>query len=127
MACRAAWDVLDADEQAVWLAYLDLKGYNTADPYLVVNEFQSYLFQQERAEVPDFQAITLQRVRDAFPALGPVVQRVEAEYPGSVPRLLRRARQGARRSGRTSRRARAGSAPHDPLTPTAVCEFVDFP
>ena len=51
-ACRAAWNALDPDEQAVWLAYLDLKGYNTADPYLVVNEFQSYLFQQERAEVP---------------------------------------------------------------------------
>ena len=64
---RGLGRALDADEQAVWLAYLDLKGYNTADPYLVVNEFQSYLFQQERAEVPDFQAVTLQRVREAYP------------------------------------------------------------
>jgi hypothetical protein len=76
-ACRAAWDSLDPDEQAVWLAFLDLKGYNTADPYLVVNEFQSYLFQQERAEVPAFQAVTLQRVREAYPALGPAVRRLE--------------------------------------------------
>jgi hypothetical protein len=82
-ACRAAWDALDADERTVWLAYFDLKGYNTADPYLVVNEFQSYLFQQERAEVPTFQAITLQRVRDAFPALGPVVRRIETGHPDS--------------------------------------------
>ncbi|MCX7029140.1 MAG: hypothetical protein NTU62_03360 [Spirochaetes bacterium] len=82
-ACRAAWDALDPDERQVWLAFLDLKGYNTADPYLVVNEFQSYLFQQERGEVSDFQAITLQRVRDAYPGLTDVVRRVEAGHPDS--------------------------------------------
>jgi hypothetical protein len=82
-ACRAAWEALDPDERAVWLAFLDLKGYNTADPYLVVNEFQSYLFQQERAEVPAFQATTLQRVREAFPALAPAVRRLEAGRPDS--------------------------------------------
>jgi hypothetical protein len=82
-ACRSAWNALDPDERAVWLAFLDLKGYNTADPYLVVNEFQSYLFQQERAEVPAFQATTLQRVREAFPALAPAVQRIEAGRPDS--------------------------------------------
>jgi hypothetical protein len=82
-ACRAAWSALDPDERSVWLAFLDLKGYNTADPYLVVNEFQSYLFQQERAEVPAFQAVTLQRVRDAYPALGPVVRRIEEGRPDS--------------------------------------------
>jgi hypothetical protein len=47
----------------------------------VVNEFQSYLFQQERAEVPAFQALTLRRVRDAYPALATVVRRVEASRP----------------------------------------------
>lgn len=82
-ACRAAWDALDDDERAVWTAYFDLKGYNTADPYLVVNEFQSYLFQQERAAVPAFQAVTLRRVRDAYPALAPIVRRVGEEHPDS--------------------------------------------
>ena len=82
-ASRAAWDALDPDEQGAWLAFLDLKGYNTADPYLVVNEFQSYLFQQERSEVPAFQAVTLQRVRDAYPALAPSVRRIEERRPGS--------------------------------------------
>jgi hypothetical protein len=76
-ACRAAWDALGSDERAVWLAFLDLKGYNTADPYLVVNEFQAYLFQQEREKVPAFQEVTLQRVRDAYPSLGPAVRRIE--------------------------------------------------
>jgi hypothetical protein len=82
-ACRAAWEALGDDERAVWLGFLDLKGYNTADPYLVVNEFQAYLFQQERVEVPAFQAVTLQRVRAAFPALGPAVRRVGEEHPDS--------------------------------------------
>lgn len=82
-ACQAAWNALSSDEQAVWIGYFDLKGYNTADPYLVVNEFQSYLFQQERAAVADFQAVTLRRVREAFPRLETVVRRVEAEHPES--------------------------------------------
>jgi hypothetical protein len=82
-ACRAAWEALDRDEQAVWLAYFDLKGYNTADRYLVVNEFQSYLFQQERREVGAFQQTVLQRVRDTYPALGPTVRRLEAARPDS--------------------------------------------
>jgi hypothetical protein len=82
-ACRSAWNALDPDERSVWLAFLDLKGYNTADPYLVVNEFQSYLFQQERAEVSTFQATTLQRVREAFPSLGPAVRRIEEGRPDS--------------------------------------------
>jgi hypothetical protein len=82
-ACRAAWDALDHDERSAWIAYFDLKGYNTADPYLVVNEFQSYLFQQERAEVPAFQEITLQRVREAYPALGESVRRLEEGRPDS--------------------------------------------
>jgi hypothetical protein len=82
-ACQAAWDALTSDERAVWIGYFDLKGYNTADPYLVVNEFQSYLFQQERAAVPDFQSITLRRVREAYPRLVPAVLRLEAERPDS--------------------------------------------
>jgi hypothetical protein len=81
--CQAAWDELTGDERAVWIGYLDLKGYNTADPYLVVNEFQSYLFQQERAAVPEFQAVTLRRVREAYPRLEPAVRRVEADRPDS--------------------------------------------
>ena len=65
------------------LRFLAGKSYNTSDPGLVVNEFQSYLFQQERAAVPAFQAVTLQRVREAYPALAPIVQRVGEERPDS--------------------------------------------
>lgn len=82
-ACRTAWQALDADERAVWLAFLELKGYNAADPYLVVNEFQSYLFQQERSEVPVLQEITLQRVREAYPELAAAVRRLERAHPDS--------------------------------------------
>jgi hypothetical protein len=82
-ACRSAWDALAEDEREVWLAFFDLKGYNTADPYLMVNEFQSYLLQQERAEVQAFQAVTLRRVRDAYPAFDPAVRRIERDRPSS--------------------------------------------
>lgn len=82
-ACWAAWDALDADERSAWLAFLELKGYNTADPYLVVNEFQSYLLQQERGEVPVFQEITLRRVREAYPELAPAVRRLTEARPDS--------------------------------------------
>jgi hypothetical protein len=82
-ACRKAWDALSSAEREVWLAYFDLKGYNTSDPYLMANEFQSYLFQQPRSAVEAFQAVTLARVREADPGRAAAVRMVRAERPDS--------------------------------------------
>jgi len=85
-ACHAAWEALDPDEQAVWRAFLDLKGYNTADPYLVVNEFQSYLFQQDRAKVKAFQDLQIGRLRALFPSRQALIQRFLRDHPDSFAR-----------------------------------------
>jgi hypothetical protein len=46
--CFAAWEELSLEEQEYWLLFLHWAGYDTADHYLVVNEFQAYLMQQPR-------------------------------------------------------------------------------
>ncbi len=62
-ASAAAWQALSDVEKEAWMRFLASKDYNTEDPGLVVNEFQSYLFQQPREGVPGFQALTLSRLR----------------------------------------------------------------
>lgn len=64
-ATEKEWAALTPVEQAVWMDYLATHGYNTADHYLVVNEFQSYLLQQSRSGVWGFQDTTLQRMTAA--------------------------------------------------------------
>jgi len=49
--CFAAWQELSPEEQEYWLLFLDWAGYDIADHYLVVNEFQAYLMQQPRRGV----------------------------------------------------------------------------
>ncbi len=44
--CQQLWDSLPKAEKTFYTAFLDSLGYDTADPTLVVNEFQAYLMQQ---------------------------------------------------------------------------------
>lgn len=48
----AIWQDLAEEEREFWKTFLDMYGYNIADEYLLVNEFQAYLMQQ-RTEVAD--------------------------------------------------------------------------
>jgi hypothetical protein len=64
-AVEKEWTSLSPIEQQVWLEFLASKKYDTKDHYLVVNEFQAYLLQQERLQVPSFQSVTLSRMREA--------------------------------------------------------------
>jgi hypothetical protein len=82
-ATEAAWAALSADEQAVWLDYLAAHSYNTADHYLVVNEFQSYLLQQERTNIRGFQNITLERMRAGNARQAGLARRLAAARPNS--------------------------------------------
>ena len=79
-AVQAEWASLSAVEKQVWLGFLASRGYNTKDSYLVVNEFQSYLLQQERKAVTGFQALTLSRMGARGAALA---ERLRAEHPDS--------------------------------------------
>jgi hypothetical protein len=44
--CLRLWDSLPDAESKFYTSFLDSLGYDTADPTLVVNEFQAYLMQQ---------------------------------------------------------------------------------
>ena len=82
-AVQNQWTSLSAVEKQIWLSFLASRGYNTKDSYLVVNEFQSYLLQQERKAVIGFQALTLSRMR-AGPSRGAALaERLLAEHPDS--------------------------------------------
>jgi hypothetical protein len=82
-AVKSEWTSLSAVEKRVWLSFLASRGYNTRDGYLVVNEFQSYLLQQERKAVAGFQALTLSRMRAGSSRGAALAARLLAEHPDS--------------------------------------------
>jgi len=82
-ATEAAWAALSPDEKAVWMDYLGTHGYDTTDHYLVVNEFQSYLLQQDRTGIGGFQSITLARMRSGNAREAALARRLEASHPAS--------------------------------------------
>ena len=82
-ATEAAWAALTQDEQAVWVDYLATHAYDTSDHYLVVNEFQSYLLQQERTGVWGFQNSTFARMRAGTAREAALARRVTASRPAS--------------------------------------------
>jgi hypothetical protein len=94
-----AWEALSEVEKQVWRAFLAGKSYNTDDTGLVVNEFQSYLFQQPRAGVPGFQALTLARLRARSARDAALVARLLAEHPASMLRSFDGLEAGLRAAG----------------------------
>ncbi|UCF99038.1 MAG: hypothetical protein JSV89_05745 [Spirochaetaceae bacterium] len=63
-----AWDRLSERERDFWRLLFRWVGYDTEDPYLAVNEYQAYLFQQPRAEVPYyFTVLTAARLISSYP------------------------------------------------------------
>ncbi|MGA2480033.1 MAG: hypothetical protein ABSG63_14875 [Spirochaetia bacterium] len=82
-ATEKEWASLSPVEQQVWKDFLASRSYNVEDHYLLVNEFQSYLLQQERLYVTGFQSLTLGRMRAASPAGAALVKRFLAAHPSS--------------------------------------------
>ena len=80
---EAVWESLSPVEQDIWRTYLSSKAYDATDHYLVVNEFQAYLFQQEREEVEAFQSLTLSRMKSGGGESAALARRLLAEYPHS--------------------------------------------
>ncbi len=66
-ACGKAWSALSDGERELWSAFFGLTGYDTANGYLEVNEFQSYLFQQPREGVAAFQVSVLGKLDRKYP------------------------------------------------------------
>ena len=66
--CFAVWQELSPEEQEYWLLFLNWAGYDTADHYLVVNEFQAYLMQQPRQKVNYyFREVVRGRLIESYP------------------------------------------------------------
>jgi hypothetical protein len=87
-ATEQEWASLSDVEKEVWLRFLASRGYDTADHYLTVNEFQSYLLQQERKNVPGFQTLTLSRLHASSSRGAALVQRLLASHPDSFIRAF---------------------------------------
>ncbi|NOY08974.1 MAG: hypothetical protein GXP33_09045 [Spirochaetes bacterium] len=49
-SCFKVWDMLSDTEKKFWKLFLDWKKYDINNKYLVVNEFQAYLFQQRERD-----------------------------------------------------------------------------
>ena len=77
------WQTLSPVEQDVWKDYLSSKAYDVTDHYLVVNEFQAYLFQQKREDVDNFQSVTLSRMIAQGGQAAVAAKRLLAQHPHS--------------------------------------------
>ncbi len=97
-SCVRVWDSLSDAEQEVWRLFLSASAYNVQDRNLVINEFQAYLFQQDRRKVGDFQAIVIERMRKRFPQEAGLLDGFLRDHPDSFLRsfdLLDRALRAA--------------------------------
>lgn len=85
--CFAAWQELSFEEQEYWLLFLNWGGYDTADHYLVVNEFQAYLMQQPRRGVDYyFRELVPGRLIESYPQKEAHIRRIlEAGNSGFTP------------------------------------------
>ncbi len=81
--CAKAWSALSDVERRTWLLFLESNTYDVSNDYLVINEFQSYLFQQPREKVADYQALILGRLKAKFPGQSALLDRFLSEHPDS--------------------------------------------
>jgi hypothetical protein len=82
-ATEKEWAALSPDEQALWVDYLAARDYDTTDHYLVVNEFQSYLLQQNRSGIWGFQNSTMDRLKAAGGRDAGLARRVTTAHSAS--------------------------------------------
>jgi hypothetical protein len=98
-ATGSVWEALSPVEQEVWLEFLSSQNYDTSDNYLVENEFQAYLLQQERSEVPGRQALMLARMKAESSRGARLAAELERESPSSFLRSFDALEEALRAAG----------------------------
>jgi len=78
-AARALWHELSAGEQLYWHLLLEAVGYDIDYEWLVVNEFQAYLLQQDVARVADLLTLWAGRLRSRHPQHARAIDAVAAD------------------------------------------------
>ncbi len=54
LAVTQIWKNLAEEERNFWRIFLDMYGYNVNDEYLLINEFQAYLMQQDTSQADSY-------------------------------------------------------------------------
>ncbi|MEE9309296.1 MAG: hypothetical protein V3V57_17395, partial [Spirochaetia bacterium] len=74
-------------EKEFWRLFFRWVGYDTEDPYLTVNEYQAYLFQQPRSELQYyFATLTASRLISSYPGQAARVREFLRSDPDSFTR-----------------------------------------
>jgi len=86
-AASEAWERLSENEKEFWRLFFRWVGYDTEDPYLTVNEYQAYLFQQPRSGVQYyFATLTASRLISSYPEQAARVREFLRSDPDSFTR-----------------------------------------
>ena len=81
-AVHDVWNSLSDKEKEFWKIFLDWKRYNTEDRYLVVNEFQAYLMQQNIKNIDGYyKKYIIPKLKNSVPALSAELDLFLKEYP----------------------------------------------